>query len=463
MIVVLGLSHKTAPIEVRERAALSPEAVSEVLSELVAQASVGEALIVSTCNRVEIVAAARSTDPEQLPMVANEVQRVLVGRVPSIENHLYKHVGPDAIRHLFRVASSLDSLVLGEPQILGQVKQAFEIARQDGTVGTHLNRVISHALRTAKRVRNETAVGAGQVSVPSVAIDLARQIFGDLKGRKAALIGSGQMGESVAKLLTQAGAELVVLARNPERRAALAEQLAAEPRGFEELSLTLAEADVIVTTTSAPGFVVDKDAVAAVRRQRRGRSLFFIDLAVPRDVDPKVDEIDNTFLYNVDDLSQIVAETLTSRQKEAERAEHIVAGEANSYERSLFAEQITPTILALRKHFSASLEAELDKTMRSRLKHLGDAEREALDKMLDSALNKLLHPATKHLRTLAADEDSQTELDQSIAMLTELFNLEVTSEPNASASPKARGREASTKKQPSASESDDEDGEQKVS
>lgn len=441
MIVAIGLSHKTAPIEVREKAALSTDGVQEVLSELVAQQFVGEAFAVSTCNRVEIFAAGKQSAPEQLGRVVSDVQGVLVRRVPSIEHHLYQYVGREAVQHLFRVASSLDSLVLGEPQILGQIKQAFEQAREDGTVGAQLNRAMVHALRTAKRVRNETAIGAGQVSVPTVGVDLARQIFGDLAGRHAALLGSGQMGESVAKLLTQAGASLAVVARNPERREALAEQLGARPRGFEQLDQTLVEADVIVTTTSAPGFVVDRDAVAAVRRRRKGRSLFFVDLAVPRDVDPGVESLDNTFLYNVDDLSQIVAETLEGRKKEAERAEGIVSGEATSYERALFAEQVTPTIVALRKQLGAALKGELDKTSRTRLKHLEDADKQALEKMLDAALNKMLHPATKHLRSLATEEEGQAELDRSIAVLTDVFALDV--DPSSDETPSMRPKSPS--------------------
>lgn len=438
MIVVLGLSHRTAPIEVREHAAMPGELLGEVLAELVAQPNVGEALIVSTCNRVEIVAAGRDSSVEVLPLVLDELEAVLLKRAPMVRNYLYRHAGNDAVVHLFRVASSLDSLVLGEPQILGQVKTGFEQAKQNGTVGSHLNRVVAHALRTAKRVRNETAIGQGQVSVPSVAIDLARQIFGELKGRRVALIGSGQMGESVAKLLGQAGAELVVLGRNSERVAALAIQMNAVPRDLaSQLKQTLSEVDVVVTATSASGYVVDEDAVAQVRKQRKGRSLFFIDLAVPRDVDPRIGDIDNTFLYNVDDLSQIVAETLSSREVEGERAEAIVRDEASNHERALSAEQVTPTLVALRKQFSGVLVAELQKSLRTRLKHLADDDREALNVMLDSALNKAFHPLTRRLRTLASSERAQADSDLHLSVLAALFELDVHAQSRASLSPAA--------------------------
>lgn len=423
MIVVVGLSHKTAPIEVRERAALEPEAVADLLRELRSSARVSEALVVSTCNRVEVVAAGTNADPASLRAASEAVELALSTRARGIEAHLYRHHGLEAVKHVFRVASSLDSLVLGEPQILGQVKAAFEFSRQRGYVGARLNRVVSRALRTAKRVRSETAVGAGQVSVPSVAIDLARQIFGTLEGHRAALIGSGQMGESVAKLLTGAGAKLTVLGRNRERVAELAGELGADAASFDALPDSLANADVIVTTTSASEFVVKYEAVAAARKKRRGRSLFIIDLAVPRDVEPSVDGLDGVFLYNVDDLSQIVAETLSQRQREASRAESIVMDEAQMYERIASAQQVTPTVVALRQKFADAFRAELERSARSRLKDIEPAERQAIEKMIDAALNKVLHAPTRRLRELAASGEQEEELAESVDLLEALFEL----------------------------------------
>jgi glutamyl-tRNA reductase len=422
-VIVVGLSHKTAPIDVRERLAFSSEQAEALLAELVQQPSVSEALVVSTCNRVEIVAAGARTLSVSESEVARVVREVLGSRAPGVYPHLYSHLGDQAVRHLFRVASSLDSLVMGEPQILGQVKSAYEAARRQGTIGAQLNRAVAHALRTAKRVRTETALGAGQVSVPSVAVDLARQIFGDLRDHRALLIGSGQMGEAAAKLLVAAGAHLGVMGRNRDRVAELAARMHGEPHGFEDLSDELSRVDVIVTTTSSPTHIVTREQVAQVRRKRRGKSLFLIDLAVPRDVDPTVGDLDAVFLYNVDDLSQIVADTLSTRQREAESAEQIVEGEARSYERAISAEQATPTIVTLRQQFGRILEAELERSLRGRLKHLGDEERDALQKMADSALNKLLHPATRHLRRLATAEDAEVELDATVAVLRDVFAL----------------------------------------
>jgi glutamyl-tRNA reductase len=341
-----------------------------------------------------------------------------------VTGHLYTHTGGDAVRHLFRVAASLDSLVLGEPQILGQVKDAYDLARESGTVGTVLHRLIPRAIRAAKRVRSETTIGAGQVSVPSVAVDLARQIFGDLSRHRAALVGSGEMGEAVAKLLRQGGSRLFVLGRNQERVGEIARAIDGEPRGLHELRATLAEADVVVTTTSAPGFVVDAETVAWARKARRGRSLFFIDLAVPRDVDPSVGALDGVFLYNVDDLSSVVAESFASRRREAEHAERIVREEAESYERWADAEQATPTIVALRERLGGILLAEVDRSLSGKLRHLGGEERAALAVMVDAALNKMLHSASTRLRALASEPASRTELEQAASALRDLFELD---------------------------------------
>jgi glutamyl-tRNA reductase len=345
-----------------------------------------------------------------------------------VGEHLYQLSGAPALQHLFSVAASLDSMVMGEPQILGQVKDALERGRRAGTVGVQLTRAVGHAVRTAKRVRSETAIGAGQVSVPSVAVELAKQIFGDLSGRAAVLVGSGEMGEAAAKLVAQAGAKLFIVGRNRERTEQLCRALGGQPRPFEDLGQALWEADVVITATSAPSFVIDLELVKSVHRKRRGRSLFLIDLAVPRDIDPRVGDLESAFLYNVDDLSDIVAHSLSTRQREAERALEIVTGELASFERSLQAEQVTPTVLLLRGWLDGALKGELDKTLKGRLKHLGAEDRDALLKMLDAAVNKALHSPTRHLRQLARDEDSRFELGAALTLLEDLFELGERSE-----------------------------------
>lgn len=428
MIVVVGLSHKTAPIDVRERLALPAEVIPEVLHGLLDGGVVKEAMVVSTCNRVEFVVAGADGSRADLAELARATVDAVLRRSPGVTGHLYQHVGNDAVQHLFRVAASLDSLVVGEPQILGQVKDAYDVARGAGTVGSILHRVIPRAIRAAKRVRSETTVGAGQVSVPSVAIDLGRQIFGDLSRHTAALVGSGEMAETVARLLRQAGSRLVVLGRNPERVAEVSTLMQAEPRSLSEMDVTLVEADVVITATSATGFVINEPQVRALRKMRRGRSLFFIDLAVPRDVDPSVGNLDGVFLYNVDDLSTIVAESLEGRRREAERAEQIVAEEAASYDRWAEAEQATPTIVALREKLRRVFEGEVDRSLSGKLRHLGEAEREALIVMVEASLKKMLHPTTVHLRRLAADPASRGDLEEAVELLRSLFDLDAQGE-----------------------------------
>ncbi len=423
MIVVVGLSHRTAPISVREAIALPKEVVPDLLRELCAQPQVGEALVVSTCNRVELVAAGRGVDAD-LSGVVEACAAALCQRAPKVRDYLYRHAGGAAVRHLFRVAASLDSLVLGEPQILGQLKQAFDLSREQRTLGPILNRTLPRAIRVAKRVRSETTIGAGQVSVPSVAVDLARQIFGDFAGRFVLLVGSGEMAETAAKQLRGAGARVVVVGRNLERATEVAKAVDGEGRGWAELSSSLVEADVVITSTSAKGFVIDYDTVAAARKRRRGQNQFLIDLAVPRDIDPRIEKLDGVFLYNVDDLQAQVQESLSARSREAERAEAIVVHEALGYDRWADAEQATPTIVALRQRLRAALEVELSRSLKGRLRHLGEEDRAALGKMVDASINRVLHGPTLRLRQAAAVRGPEAlTLEQLTGALTELFDL----------------------------------------
>jgi glutamyl-tRNA reductase len=349
-----------------------------------------------------------------------------------VGEYLYVKQGGDAVRHLFRVASSLDSLVIGEPQILGQLKDAFELARGVGTVGGALHRTIPRAIRCAKRVRTETSIGAGQVSVPSVAVDLARQIFSDLKKHTVVLIGSGDMSETVAKLLRAGGARLLVLGRNEQRVSELAAAVGGEPRAFGDLEASLIEADIVITSTSAPHHVVGYDLVHGLRRKRRGRSLFFVDLAVPRDVDPRIERIEGAFLYNIDDFSRVVSESHSVRRREAERAEVIIESEATGYDRWAEAARVTPTLVALRDRLRSALDVELDKSLRTKLKTLGPDERDALQKMLEAALNKMLHAPTARLREIAGDREFEGfRAEQLASALVELFSLDAESEPEA--------------------------------
>jgi glutamyl-tRNA reductase len=382
-------------------------------------------MLISTCNRVELVAAGRQGAASDLERVAEDARAAVVELAPSVAGHLYVHEGRAAVEHLFRVAASLDSLVLGEPQILGQVKDAFETARRAGTIGGCLHRTVPRAIRTAKRVRTETAIGSGQVSVPSVAVDLAHQIFGQLAGRTVVLLGSGEMAETVAKLLRNAGTRLLVVGRNEARVGVLAGAVGGEPRRWADLSAALIEADVVITSTSAPGHVVGYDSIASIRRKRKGRSLFFIDLAVPRDVDPKVESLSEIFLYNVDDFDRVVAESLHSRKKEAQQAEEIVQEETKGWERWADAAAVTPVVVALRERFIGVLSGEIERSLRGRLKELGETERAALAAMVEAAVNKLLHAPSARLREIAADRDYEGwRVAEVVETMKELFDLE---------------------------------------
>lgn len=427
MIVVVGLSHRNAPIEVRERIAVDREGSLDLLASLVGMPSVGEAACISTCNRTELLAVAKSSDESALDSAARDLRIALehlASRtgVGNIAPYLRIKRGPEAVQHLFRVASALDSLVVGEPQILGQVKDAFEAARAAGALGPFLERLMSRALHVAKRVRTETTIGAGQVSISSVAIDLARQIFGDLQGRTVVLLGAGEMAEAAAKILVRAGARLVVVNRSLERAELLAGQMGGEARPFSDLPACLVEADVVVTSTAARAFVVTHEMARAAVRARKGRSLFFIDIAVPRDVEPKVHNLDNVYLYDIDDLSHIVAQSMEGRLKEAERAEALVLRETQTFQ--LWAERlnVTPTIVALRAKVRSALSTELERSLSGKLKHLGEPEREALDIMLDAAVNRLLHVPVTRIKDLVRDPRGE-ELVQAAHLLFDLPQL----------------------------------------
>lgn len=422
MIVVVGLSHKNAPIEVRERLALPRPAVPDVIGRLVASDAIGEAVVLSTCNRVEVYLAGRgrsagAADLAATARAATAVLESLGG--PAVRPHLVHEVGQSAVLHLFRVAASLDSLVVGEPQILGQLKDAIEIARGARSLGATLGNAMHRAVRVGKRVRTETAIGEGQVSVSSVAVDLARQIFGDLERHVTLLVGAGEMAEQASKLLVRAGSRLVIVNRSPERAAALARDVGGATRPWSELDKALVDADIVISSTASPGYVITQELVKSVRKARKGRSLFFIDIAVPRDIDPAVNKLDNVYLYDVDDLSQIVSQSLEGRAAEASRAAVIAEEEAQSFHMWTQEQALTPAIVALRARTRAVLGAELTRSLSGKLKHLAPADREALAVMLDAATNKLLHGPVTRLRALAADPRG----DDYLEAVQDLFEL----------------------------------------
>jgi glutamyl-tRNA reductase len=405
--VVVGLSHRTAPVEVRERLAVAPDRLEQELREISAVGHFDEALLVSTCNRVELYAT--SVDPIE---AARNAKNTLAKRLadPMAEDVLYQQHGVDVVRHVFRVASSLDSLVVGEPQILGQVKEAFDAAKNAGTVGTLLGRCFTQAFAAAKRVRRETGIAEGTVSVSSIACELAKKIFGNLEGRRTLLLGAGEMGESAARSLRQTGTQLHVVNRSEERGQALAESCGGRAVPYERLTMELAEADVVIASTASPKFILTPELMKGVVRTRRHRPLFIIDIAVPRDVDPRVGSMDNVFVYDVDDLQQVAEENLAVRAREAAHAERIIEEEIDSFLRWRRSLELAPTIVALRKRFGEIAEEELRRAL-PRLQAVSPADRAVLEAMGRSLVNKLLHQPLTQLKAGAGEADGALLID----------------------------------------------------
>ncbi len=392
-LLVIGLSHHTAPLAVRERLSVATERTGEEIQRLLATGALTESVVLSTCNRVEAYAAARD------PVAAAKLLRdYLQQRTDDdVAGYLYERLGTEAVRHTFRVASSLDSMVVGEPQILGQMKCAFAMSEAAGGVGMLLGRCFHRAFAVAKRVRTETGIASGTVSVSSIAIELACKIFGNLRGRRALLVGAGKMSEAAARTLAKQGVRLFVVNRSPERAEELARACGGEARGYEQLASELVASDVVITSTASPRFVITADLMHDVTRARRHRPLFLIDIAVPRDVDPRVGDLGSVFLYDLDDLQQVANENLATRRREAHAAEQIVAAEIEQFERWRGSLGLTPTVVALRERVRDALRGELERTL-PRLNSLGEAELKSLEKMIDAMVNKVLHQPLTELK-----------------------------------------------------------------
>ncbi len=422
MIVVVGLSHRTAPVEVRERLAAGADALPAVLARLEARGELAEAMFLSTCNRVEVVALARSEAGIEAALAAIREELALQGGAAGADDllpYLYDKRGEEAVRHVFRVAASLDSMVLGEPQILGQVKAAYEAASAAGALKGTLGRCLSQAFAVAKRVRAETAIGAGVVSISSVAVDMARRIFGDLTDHAVLLLGAGEMAEAAARSLGKGARTLTICNRSFDRAAALAREMHAAAVPWDALERALVDADVVVASTGSTRFVVTHDVMRRVMKARRGRTLLFVDIAVPRNVDPAIHDMANAYVYNVDDLEREVARGLAARRGELEAAERIVTEEVGEFLAWTRGLAVAPTVVAMRARARAVLFSELERTLAGRLKHLTEADRAALTQMLESAANKLLHMPTTKLKARAAEGEG-LELAAALRFLFDL-------------------------------------------
>ena len=398
-IVLVGLNHKTAPVEVRERLAFSDEALAAHLRALVDGEVVREGLIVSTCNRVEVLAAAATPRGADAASRLGDFLAAARSVPPELfTGHLYTHADEAAVRHVFRVASSLDSLVVGEPQVLGQVRRAYSLAVEAGTAGKVLHRLVHTALRVAKRVRTETGIAASAVSVSYTAVELGKKIFGSLKGTTVLLVGAGEMAELAAQHLSGAGASrLLVANRTYETAQRLAVEFGGEAVEFDALAEHLKVADVVLCSTGAPHYVITPEMAAAAREARRNRPGFFIDISVPRNVDPKVGEIDNLFVFDVDDLEAVIASNIREREREAERAELIVESEVMQFQQALRDLDLGPTVGALKERLRQIAQEEFAR-QRARLGELTPEQERAIEQLLLSAVNKISHPVIHRLR-----------------------------------------------------------------
>jgi glutamyl-tRNA reductase len=396
-VLIVGLNHRTAAVGVREAVAFGDEQIDDVNRSLRGLEGLDEAAVVCTCNRVEVVGCTRAV-PGVTERIAEFLGVVQRGAVRDLTPHLYSYSGRDAVRHLFRVASSLDSMVVGEPQILGQLKQFYARAASVGSTGAVLHRWFHKAFSVAKRVRTETAIAGRAVSVSSAAVELATTIFDRLEDKTAMLIGAGKMGELAARHLLGSGVgSMMVTNRTFDRAVEMARDFNATPVPFEHFTKYLPMADIIIGSTASTSYVLSESMIHDALRERKGRPMFCIDLSVPRNFDPRINAMDNVYLYDIDDLGTVAEENRDERHREAEKAEHIVSEEVESFWHWLGHLEVVPTIVALREKMEAIRRAELQKTLNA-LKDLDPRQREALESMTEAIVNKILHTPITRLK-----------------------------------------------------------------
>ncbi len=414
-LFLLGASHHSAPVEVRERIDFARRGIPEALEEIADITRLSEVVVLSTCNRAEIYSHSEAPWPvgDTLAAFMSAFHDV---PEPELAPHLYRRRGADAARHLFRVVAGLDSLVVGEPQILGQVKDAYAIAAERGFTGAALNRLFHTSFTVGKRVRSETGLGEGAVSVSYAAISLARKIFGDLAGRRALVVGAGEMAELTAThLRSQNVGRIGVANRSAARAATLAAKVDGAAVRWEEITAELTGTDIVLTATGAPRWLLTRNQVAEAMRPRRDRPLFMIDIGLPRDVEPAAGELEQVFLYNIDDLQSIVRENLARRQAQVDRAELMVREEVDGFMRWLRSRGAIPTVVALRRHFERTRQQELER-LAPKLASLSPAAKSRVDEITRLLVEKLLSSPTEQLKAapnenaVAADADTLNRL-----------------------------------------------------
>lgn len=400
--LVTGLNHKTAPVELRERLAIAKDALPEATRALLQSPGVREAMILSTCNRVELVVSHNGTEP-QLPRFLAEhfsLDRTV------LEPHLYQYQDEEAVRHMFRVAASLDSMVVGEAQILGQVKQSWTLAREIGAVKGPLDKLLQGAFSAAKRVRSETEIGSSSVSIASVAVDLARRIFGSLDGKKILVVGAGKMSELAARHLMEHGAASMMVAnRTYDRALRLAEQFLGQAIRWEDLHARAHEADIIITSTGASQHIFGVEQAQQMLHRRKNRPVFMIDIAVPRDVDPRINKLEGIFLYDIDDLQSVAASNLVDRGREAQRAEAIILEETERFRRRIRTIDIAPVIVEAQATVEDLRQAELQRSARL-LQSLSPEQQAAVEQLTRGLMNKFMHLPLQAMKGAARDGDA---------------------------------------------------------
>jgi glutamyl-tRNA reductase len=419
-IVIVGLNHRTAPVEMRERIAFDQSLLGETLRCLRALGSVHEGAVLSTCNRVEVVAATFDREAAFAEIKKFLLEREAAAGESNLEDHLYAYGGGEAVRHLFRVASSLDSMVVGEPQILGQLKDYYIAAKEAGSVGMVLHRLFHRSFSVAKRVRTETGIASRVVSVSSVAVELAKRIFDRLEDKTVMLIGAGKMGDSVCRHLQGNGvSSLIVTNRTFERAVEVAAEFRGNPIRFEDLPRYLKLADLVIGCAGAPEFLLKPEAVEETLRERKQKAMFFIDLGDRRNFDPAINQIANVYLYDIDDLQSVANENLNERAGEVRKADEIVEEEVAGFLRWLDSLDQVPTIVALRQRLEEIRRSELEKSLRTSLKGLSEKERQAIEDMTSAIIGKILHAPISRMKK---PEDGEESLY--VEALKKLFGLE---------------------------------------
>ncbi len=403
-ILVIGLNHRTAALELREKLAFNGPRLEEGLLKISELPAVNEALIISTCNRVEIY-----LNTDETERVVESIKDFFVNffgiKKESLENTLYVYDDMKAARHIFRVASSLDSMVVGEPQILGQIKDAFDCALKQKSTGVLLNRLFKKSISVAKRVRTETGIAQNAVSISFAAVELAKKIFTDLTKKSFMLLGAGEMAELAAKhIITSGVGDIVVANRTYERACGLAEEFNGRPVKFEDFIHEMAHCDILICSTGAENYVLMKSQMQKVMKERKNRPVFIIDISVPRNIDPGINELNNVYLYDVDDLQGVIETNILERQKEAAKAEEIVEDEIETFRKWMSSLDAVPTVIALREKAESIKKEELERLLNS-LPDLRDKDRQAIENMANSIINKLIHAPTAALKEESEDRD----------------------------------------------------------